>query len=430
MPIATTKSGYKQTDVGFIPSDWAVRPLFQLAHVRTGIAKNANNRVSDPISVHYLRVANVQDGFLDLTEMNEIEIERADVRRFAVLPGDVLMNEGGDRDKLGRGCVWEGQLKPCVHQNHVFVVRCTKQLCPQYLTAWTRTSVARKYFVNAGSQTTNLASINKTALGLLPVVLPPRLAEQEAIAAALSDADGLIETLEKLIAKKRQIKHGTMQELLTGKRRLPGFPGEWETKLLGELGRCVRGVSYNPAVDLYPHDTLASVRLLRSNNVQDSIIVFTDMQYVDTSRVNHDQYLRNDDVLICMANGSRDLAGKAGRFSTDDGYRYTFGAFMGAFRPNTDAVNVLLAFYLFQTETYRKHIAILLAGSSINNLTPGSVEALSILIPTALPEQAAIAAILSDMDAEIAALEAKRAKARQVKQGMMQELLTGRTRLI
>lgn len=272
--------------------------------------------------------------------------------------------------------------------------------------------------------------LTKATLASIPIALPPTLAEQEAIADALSDADGLIESLEKLIAKKRQIKQGTMQELLTGHRRLPGFSGKWETRLLGELGRCVRGVSYNPSVDLYPHDTLDSVRLLRSNNVQDSIIVFTDMQYVDTSRVKQDQYLRSDDVLICMANGSRDLVGKAGRFSADDGYRYTFGAFMGAFRPNTAAVDVLLAFYLFQTESYRKHIAILLAGSSINNLTPGSVEALSILLPTALPEQSAIAAILSDMDAEIAALEAKLTKARQMKQGMMQELLTGRTRLI
>jgi len=231
----STPKGYKQTEVGVIPVDWEVKPLKQLAQIRSGIAKNANTKVSDPIRVHYLRVANVQDGFLDLSEMSEIVIERSEIRRFAVLSGDVLMNEGGDRDKLGRGCVWAGQFNPCVHQNHVFVVRCSGQLHPKYLTAWTQTSAARQYFVNAGSQTTNLASINKTALGQLFVLLPPTLAEQEAIAGALSDADGLIESLETLIAKKRQIKQGTMQELLTGKRRLPGFSGKWEKYTLAAV---------------------------------------------------------------------------------------------------------------------------------------------------------------------------------------------------
>ncbi|MFO0879955.1 MAG: restriction endonuclease subunit S [Gemmataceae bacterium] len=152
--------------------------------------------------------------------MSEIVLERSDLRRFSVLPDDVLMNEGGDRDKLGRGCVWSGEFTPCVHQNHVFVVRCTKQLYARYLTAWTQTPVAKHYFINAGSQTTNLASINKTALGQLPVLLPPTLAEQEAIAGALSDADAEIAALEAKLAKARQVKQGMMQELLTGRTRL------------------------------------------------------------------------------------------------------------------------------------------------------------------------------------------------------------------
>ena len=130
-----------------------------------------------------------------------------------------------------------------------------------------------------------------------------------------------------------------------------------------------------------------------------------------------------------MANGSRDLVGKAARFVADDGLKYTFGAFMGAFRPNAQSANPAFTFFLFQTEAYRTHIATLLAGSSINNLRPTSVEALATRIPVDIAEQTAIAASLSDMDAEIAALEQKLAKARSLKQGMMQELLTGRIRL-
>src|ERR1035438_5505863 len=201
------KSGYKQTEVGVIPEDWNVQPLSQVAEIRSGIAKNANVSVRDPVFVHYLRVANVQNGFLDLSEMSKIRLSREDIHRYSVLAGDVLMNEGGDLDKLGRGAVWRGEFDPCVHQNHVFVVRCGSKVSPEFLNYWTGAPTARRYLMLAGKQTTNLASINKTALGCLPVILPCP-AEQTAIAAVLSDMDALIESFEQLIAKKRHLKQG------------------------------------------------------------------------------------------------------------------------------------------------------------------------------------------------------------------------------
>jgi type I restriction enzyme S subunit len=221
-----------------------------------------------------------------------------------------------------------------------------------------------------------------------------------------------------------------MQELLTGKRRLAGFSGEWRVTQLRDMGRCYRGVSYNPGVDLSPFDTHSTVRLLRANNVRDSKLVFEDMQFVDSSRVSETQQLKKNDILICTANGSRELVGKAGRFCADDGFQYTFGAFMGCFRPDGYAADPNYVSFLFQTGKYRAHIAILLAGSSINNLKPGDIADFSINTPSDKKEQTAIATILSDMDAEIAALEEKLAKARDIKQGMMQDLLTGRIRLL
>jgi len=202
-----------------LPQDWEVRSLVELARVRSGIAKNSKRSLHSPVLVHYLRVANVQDGYLNLSEMSTIRVNRDDLSRYAVLPGDVLMNEGGDLDKLGRGTMWHGEFSPCVHQNHVFVVRCLSPLVPEYLNVWTGAAPARRYFLVAGKQTTNLASINKTALERLPVVLPP-LPEQRAIANALSDVDGLLGALAALIAKKRAIKQATMQQLLTGRVRL------------------------------------------------------------------------------------------------------------------------------------------------------------------------------------------------------------------
>ena len=141
------------------------------------------------------------------------------------------------------------------------------------------------------------------------------------------------------------------------------------------------------------------------------------------------QLLKASDILICTANGSKALVGKAGFFSVNDGYDYTFGAFMGCFRSNTTESSPSFVFYLFQTGRYRNYINNLLAGSSINNLSPSSIESLEFQMPP-MREQTAIATVLSDMDAELTALEARRDKTRALKQGMMQELLTGRIRLV
>jgi type I restriction enzyme S subunit len=219
-----------------------------------------------------------------------------------------------------------------------------------------------------------------------------------------------------------------MQQLLTGQTRLPGFSGEWAVKRLGDVGECLRGVSYKGDADLFPHDTDRSKRLLRSNNVQESLVVTSDLQYVKVDRVHEHQVLREGDILICMANGSKALVGKAGYFEINDGFEYTFGAFMGAYRGNEQA-NRRFVFYLFQTNRYRDYITNLLAGSSINNLSPSSIESLEFNFPE-LDEQDAIAQALRDMDGELASLESRLAKTHTIKQGMMQELLTGKMRLV
>lgn len=149
----------------------------------------------------------------------------------------------------------------------------------------------------------------------------------------------------------------------------------------------------------------------------------------NSDKVSETQVLRERDILICMANGSKALVGKAGFFNVSDGYEYTFGAFMGCFRTGSTDANPTFVFYLFQTGRYRNYINNLLAGSSINNLTPTSIESLDFSIPP-LPEQTAIAVALSEMDAEIADLDAQLTKTRTLKQGMMQKLLTGEIRLI
>jgi type I restriction enzyme S subunit len=268
-----------------------------------------------------------------------------------------------------------------------------------------------------------------TNLGILrsyKVPMPLLVEDQRAIATALTETDSLVDSLEQLLGKKHQVKQGAMQELLTGKRRLPGFGGDWKVFELRQLGRCIRGVAYNPSTDLSEGDGEHTVRLLRSNNVQDGKIVKTGLQYVHKRRVRFDQYLQMDDLLLCMANGSRDLVGKAGRYSAEDEHRYTFGAFMGCYRPDTETVDPKFVSFHFQTHAFRQHIDLLLAGSSINNLRPDGVLSFSINMPRDRDEQCAIAEVLASFDSDAAVLESRLIKARALKQAMAQALLTGR----
>ncbi len=411
---------YKQTEVGVIPNDWQVGLLAEFAQIRTGIAKNANASLLDPIEVPYLRVANVQDGYLDLSELSTIKIDSSDLRRFSVLPDDVLMNEGGDLDKLGRGALWRGEIQPCVHQNHVFVVRCRDGLLPEFLNAWTSSPVARRYFLLAGRQTTNLASINKTSLGQLPVPVPARVVEQQAIAEALGDADALIDSLEHLLAKKRQIKQGAMRVLLTGQQRLPGFVGEWECKLIGQFTDCTAGGTPSTSVSEYWG---GAIRWMNSGDLNLKTVTEVEGRITDAG-------LRNSSTKLVPAGCV--LIGLAGQGRTRGTVAINLvplctNQSIAAIFPN-DSFDSRYLYY--NLDRRYDELRVLSAGDGGRgglNLT--IIRSLSVPFPP-IQEQSAIAAVLSDMDAEVAALEARLAKARQVKQGMVQALLTGRIRLV
>lgn len=157
--------------LGQVPAHWKVAPLRYIARVQTGIAKGKDLDGKRSKRVPYLRVANVQDGHIDLTDVAEIEIAEGDLNRYLLKRGDVLMNEGGDFDKLGRGDIWRGQIDPCIHQNHVFAVRPTG-VSAEWLNLITSSSYAQYYFMSRSKQSTNLASISSRNVMDLPVVLP------------------------------------------------------------------------------------------------------------------------------------------------------------------------------------------------------------------------------------------------------------------
>lgn len=191
-------------------TEWEKVTLGDVATIQTGVAKN-DGYSGETVEIPYLRVANVQDGFLDLSEIKKIKIPVEKKNRFLLQKGDVIMTEGGDFDKLGRGTIWDGQISPCAHQNHLFVVRtdCTK-LNPFFLSYLSASSYGRLYFRLSSKQSTNLASINSTQLSHFPILLPP-LEEQNKIIEILSTWDSAIEKTEKLISKKEKLYKGYLK---------------------------------------------------------------------------------------------------------------------------------------------------------------------------------------------------------------------------
>ncbi|MBZ0283440.1 MAG: restriction endonuclease subunit S [Anaerolineae bacterium] len=210
----------RRADFGHVPNHWQTAPLEQYAHIQTGAAKGRDFNGGRVISVPYLRVANVQDGYLDLTEIKYIEIREDELERYSLQPGDVVLTEGGDLDKLGRGFIWHGEIPNCIHQNHVFAVRVnTDYLTPEYLAYLVQSDYGRAYFLSAAKQTTNLASINSSQLKAFPLLLPD-LEEQLELAAILRIHDDTIRTMHVEHESLCEVKRGLMQGLLSGRVRV------------------------------------------------------------------------------------------------------------------------------------------------------------------------------------------------------------------
>lgn len=180
---------------GISIESWRTVPLIEISTLQTGIMKGKHFN-DKTICLPYLRVANVQDGYFNLKEIKRIEVSEKMVDRYLLQKGDVLFTEGGDFDKLGRGSVWNAEIKVCLHQNHVFVVRPDKKILdPYFLSLQAGSRYGKKYFLSCAKQTTNLASINSTQLKNYPVRLPV-IEEQKAILNMVSD----------VLKKERQVK--------------------------------------------------------------------------------------------------------------------------------------------------------------------------------------------------------------------------------
>lgn len=210
----------KQVDFGECPESWQIVSLDTVAEVQTGVAKGRRFNDSDLVEVPYLRVANVQDGHLDLAEMKTIEIRRSELQRYLLKDGDVVLTEGGDFDKLGRGFIWRSELPECIHQNHVFAVRADRGLLsPEFLAYLAQSPYGKTYFLHVAHKTTNLACINSSKLKGFPVLLPS-LEEQAAITGLLDLLDRKLQASERRCRALNALFATTLSALMSGTLRV------------------------------------------------------------------------------------------------------------------------------------------------------------------------------------------------------------------
>ncbi|AXO17989.1 TPA: restriction endonuclease subunit S [Providencia stuartii] len=386
-----------------VPNGWNRIALEKIAEVRSGVAKGKKG-LKAPIEVPYLRVANVQDGHVDLTEVKTIEIEQDKLERYSLKYGDVLMNEGGDYDKLGRGDVWLGQIEPCLHQNHVFAVRPNQDIVDSFfLAALAASNYGKTYFLSCAKRSTNLASINSTQIKEFPVLVPP-LPEQKKIAQILSTWDKAITTTEQLLANSQQQKKALMQQLLTGKKRLLDkngvrFGGEWKHQRLASLCTIKTGkkdVNEGNPEGNYPFFTCAS------------------------EPTKSDNYSYDCEALLIAGNG---MLGKTHYFNGKfEAYQRTYilSEFIGIDVPFLH--QYILYWLMRDIDREKQH-------GAMPYIKLGLLQNFKVLLPS-IAEQQKIAAILSCADQEITALQQKLDALKQEKKALMQQLLTGKRRVL
>jgi type I restriction enzyme S subunit len=387
------KPGYKQTEVGVIPEEWNVCPVHQKGEVLTGKALAVN---APGAQRPYLRTKNVFDGRIDISDVLTMPMTDEQFANFQIKDGDVLLNEGQSLELVGRCAIYQNEYpEPCAMQNALLRFRARPGVSGKFASYVFRHCQKSGVFARVALQTTSVAHLGGSRFERLRLAWPTE-AEQRAIAEALSDVDGLLGALDRLIAKKRDLKQATMQQLLTGQTRLPGFEGEWEIKTLGDVLTICHGRSQHEVEvenGAYP-------------------ILATGGQIGTAKRFLYDK----PSVLI-------------GRKGTIDKPQYMDSPFWtvdtlfySAIRDDNDAK---FLFYCFCLIDWKQHNE----ASGVPSLNARTIENITVSCPAAT-EQTAIAEVLSEMDAELAGLEQRRDKTRALKQGMMQELLTGRTRLV
>lgn len=419
------RKGYKNTEIGIYPQDWNISSLATISVIERG--KFTARPRNDP-KYYGGNIPFIQTG--DVTNSNGI------INSFSQ-----TLNENGLKvSKLfPKGTLFFtiaaniGDVGFCNFDtacpDSLVAISVSEQIDKQWL--YYELQKRKKSFENIA---THNAQLNLSLEKLRPYLIPvPPLTEQRVIAAALSDIDSLLATLDELIAKRRLIKHGAMQELLTGKKRLPGFNGNWEVKTLDELFHFSGGYSAS-------RDQLSSngYCYLHYGDIHMSKKTFVDLKTefhdipklnINLKRVSEVSLLNDGDIVFVDASEDDEGASRHVVIVNPDKIPFISGLHTIVAKGKTNELAHSYRRYCFQTRAVKDQFRFYAVGTKVTGISKTNIAKINLPVPS-IPEQTAIAEILSDMDAEIAALESRREKTSLLKQGMMQELLTGKIRLV
>jgi len=413
--------------VGVIPEDWHLTRFADIADKRipwsiAGGPFGSNLKAVDYRNegVRIIQLQNIGDGFFNDNYAIYTSEEKAnELLSCNIYPGEIILSKMGD--PVARACfVPNSDKRYLMASDGIRLAVDKSRFDKRFVHCFINFVIFRRLAIEASTGSTR-QRIGLEDLKQLYFV-EPSLIEQQAIATALSDVDALIESLDRLIAKKRDIKQAAMQELLTGKRRLTGFSGEWETKKLGDLGNFIkgRGIAKNESLT----GNLPCIRygeIYTKHN--DCIKEF--FSWISQDVASTATRLYCGDILFAGSGETKEEIGKCVAFvSKMESYA---GGDIVILRPKS--VDSLFLGYYLNTTPINKQKASKGQGDAIVHISSTALADINITIPS-VPEQIAISTILSDMDAELSTLEDKLKKSRMVKQGMMQELLTGQIRLV
>ena len=439
LSMVEMKSGYKMTEVGVIPEDWEVKTLGKLACINGRIGFRGYT-VKDLVRKGEGAIAiggkHISKNYLDLSDAEYISWKKYyESPEIMVKQGDIVLAQRGT---LGKSALIKSDIGPATINPSLVLINKIK--CNNlYLIYNIQSSSVTDYILQINSQT-SIPMISQKQIEGIKIAIAKLDSEQTAIATALSDVDSLISALTKKIEKKKAIKQGLMQQLLTGKKRLPGYeknrepvqtewgaiPKDWKTLSIGKCCSIKARIGWQ---GLKKSEYLSSGEyvLVTGTDFLNGRIDWKSCVYVSKKRYEQDANIQivKHDILITKDGTIGKVA-----FLDDVPCLGTLNSGIFVVRSHSEELDQCYLSKIFESFIFDAFLESLVAGSTINHLYQKDFVHFNFPVPPTISEQTAIANILSDCDSEIAALEEKRDKYKEIKQGMMQQLLTGKIRLI
>lgn len=416
------KPGYKESEVGAIPEDWEVKLLKDVADVKGGKRLPKGSYLTDAITEHpYIRVADMYMGGIRTKDIQYVPDEVFPfIKNYRIYDSDLFISVAGTLGIIGKVPSRLDGANLTENADKITNISCEREFLFYSLLAQRIQGIIESQKTIGAQPKLALNRIQQFA-----VALPPTQDEQRSIAAALSDVDALIVALDALIAKKRDLKIAAMQQLLSGKQRLAGFFAEWKQIKMAEHFTLKARIGWQGLTTAEYLQT-GDYYLVTGTDFYNGRVNWSTCHYVDASRYIQDRniQLKQGDILLTKDG----TIGKAGYVNNLPGPA-TLNSGVFVIRPKSNLYDSLYFYHVLTSEIFDEFLAKLQAGSTISHLYQKDFVSFSFSAPQ-IEEQTAIAEVLSDMDAEITTLEAKRDKMRDLKRGMMQELLTGRTRIL